>query len=93
MVQKVTKVHQEKIMNMMKVNETHVQVVHKKIEILYYFRFAARRVNIFSINLNFTYTRAMSQFGIHFILATNVCNVTTEDFGDSASHILLKKFF
>ena len=64
-VQKVTKVHQEKIMNVMKMNETHVQVVHKKIEILYYFRFAARRVNIFSINLNFTYTRAMSQFGIH----------------------------
>ena len=67
-VQKVTKVHQEKVMNMVKVNEPHVQVVHNKIEVLYCFRFAARRVNIFSINLNFTYTRVMSQFGIHLFL-------------------------
>ena len=53
-VQKVTNVHQEKIINMMKVNETHVQAAFEKIEVRHYFRFAARRVNIFPINLNFT---------------------------------------
>ena len=56
-VQKVTNVHQEKIMDMIKVNETHVHAVYEKIEVRHYFRFAARRVNIFPINLTFTYTR------------------------------------
>jgi len=56
-VHKVTNVHQEKTMNMMKVNETHVHAVYEKIEVWQYFRFAARRVNIFLINFNFTCTR------------------------------------
>ena len=41
LVQKVTNVHQEKIMNMMKVNETHVHAVYEKTEVRHYFRFAA----------------------------------------------------
>ena len=54
-VQKVTNVHLEKTMNMKNVNETHVHAVYEKTEIRHYFRFAARRVNIFPINLNSTY--------------------------------------
>jgi len=38
-VQKVTNVHQEKIMNMMKVNEAHVHAADEKIEIQHFFRF------------------------------------------------------
>jgi len=53
----VTNVHQEKIMNMMKVIEIYVHAVYQKVEVRHYFRFAARKVNIFPINFNFTYTR------------------------------------
>jgi len=51
LVQKVTNVHQEKIMNMMIVNEAHAPEVYEKIEVLHNFRFAAGRVNIFPIIL------------------------------------------
>jgi len=44
-IQKVTNVHQEKIMDMMKVNKTHVHVVYEKIEVQHYFKFVPRRVN------------------------------------------------
>jgi len=61
-VQKVTNVHQEKIMIMMKVHETHVHAVYEKMEVRHYFRFAAKRVNkilkiFFFINFNCTCTR------------------------------------
>jgi len=70
--------NQGKIMNVMKVNETHVHAVYEKIKIRHYFRFAAKRVNIFPIDFNFTYTRyVMSEFGINFIHVTNFSKVAT----------------
>jgi len=63
----VTNVHQEKTMNVIKANKTHVHTVYEKIEVRHYITLAARRVNIFHINFNFTYTRwVMSQLGINF---------------------------
>jgi len=56
-LQRVTNVSQEKIMNMMKVNEAYVHAVFEEIEVRHYFRFSARRVNNFPINFNVTYTR------------------------------------
>ena len=64
-VQKVTNVHQEKIMNMIIVNEAHAPDVYEKIEVLHNFRFAAGRVNIFPINFNFT----------HNVLGKLCCNM------------------
>ena len=62
----------KKEINMTKVNETHVHAFYEKIKVLHYFRFAAKRVNIFPINFNFTYTRqARSQFDINFIHVIN----------------------
>ena len=78
LVQKVTNVHQEKIMNVIKVNEAHVHTVYEKREIRHYFRLASRRVNIFPMNLNFTYTRCvMWNFGTNFLHVTNFSNVAT----------------
>jgi len=42
---------------MMKVNEAHVHMVYEKIEVRHYFMFATRRVSMFPIDFNFTYTR------------------------------------
>jgi len=61
-IQKVTNVHQEKGMNMMKVNEIHDYAVSEKTKVLHYFRFAAEGLIFFLFNFNFTYTRqAMPQ--------------------------------
>ena len=67
-VQKMTNVHQAKnmmsvkwrltFMNMINVNEIHLHAVYEKIEVwhyFHYFRYAARRVNIFPNYFNFTY--------------------------------------
>jgi len=46
-VQEVTNIHQQKGMNMMKVNKTHVQAFYEKIKVLHYFRFAAEGLIFF----------------------------------------------
>jgi len=56
-------------MNMIKVNETHVQVVLWEDIGTALFQVCCRRVNLFPNNFHFTYTRqAMSQFSLTMLL-------------------------
>ena len=67
MVQQVTNVHQKKGMNMMKVNETHESCSLWEDKGTTLFHVCCRRVNVFPINFNFTYTRFLWKKLIRFL--------------------------